>query len=110
MVGKAIAESRAAHVGGGLSGPQHPRDYGSPFRIEDIIVSDTDQEFRVRITRCESADYFRSIGMPEIGALLSCGVDFAVERMRCPDWKFARTQTLMMGADHCDFCWKRKSS
>lgn len=109
LVGSAVAEAWADHVAGGFTGSERPADMASPFSTEAIIVTDADDEYRVDMTRCESADYFRNKGMPEIGALLSCGVDFAVERLRCPDWDFSRTQTLMMGADRCDFCWKKKS-
>ena len=57
------------------------------------------------MTRCQFADYFRAIGEPEIGALLTCGVDFVNEAIQRPDWEFRRTQTLMKGAAYCDFRW-----
>ena len=53
--------------------------------------------------------YFRSIGEPEVGALLTCGVDFAVERRLRPEWEFRRTQTRMQGAPFCDFRWRRRA-
>ena len=53
---------------------------------------------------------FREIGEPEIGALLTCGVDFAVERRLRPDWDFERTQTRMQGASFCDFRWRRRAT
>lgn len=109
LVGTAVAEAWAEYAGSDFSGPELPSNVSSPFRTEMVIVTDSADEYRVKMTHCESADYFRSKGMPEIGALLSCGVDFAVERLRCPDWDFSRTQTLMMGADHCDFCWKKRT-
>jgi hypothetical protein len=46
---------------------------------------------------------------PEIGALLTCGVDFATQAKLRPDWEFARTQTLMKGASYCDFRWRLRS-
>jgi hypothetical protein len=61
------------------------------------------------MTSCQFADYFRKIGEPEIGALLTCGVDFAVERELRPGWSFQRTQTRMQGAPFCDFRWRRKA-
>ena len=37
----------------------------------------------------------RSIGAADVGALITCGVDFAAEAVLRPDWEFRRTQTLM---------------
>ena len=90
----------AAGPGGGSTGPG----------LTTHIATDTDTEFRRNITSCEFAEYFRSIGEPELGGLLTCGVDFAVERRTNPDWTFTRTQTLMLGADYCDFCWTRNDA
>ena len=108
LVGDAIAESWGDYYAGRLAGPEHPREMMTPFPLDQVIVTDSETEYRIHITRCDAADYFRGIGIPEIGSLLSCGVDHAMEKRRCPDWVFSRTQTLMMGADHCDFCWTRK--
>ena len=86
----------------------HPRGTAeNAFPVESEVVQDTDDMYAVNMTHCEFADYFRSIGEPEIGALLTCGVDFEMTRRFNPGWRLIRTQTLMMGADHCDFCWKR---
>jgi hypothetical protein len=89
----------------------HPRGIGdSPFPVERQVVGDTPTSFAVNMTRCRFADYFREIGEPEIGALLTCGVDFANEALQRPDWTFTRTQTLMQGAPHCDFRWQLTGS
>ena len=49
------------------------------------------------------AEYYRFIGEPKIGALMTVGVDYAAEELRRPEWDFERTQTRMQGALHCDF-------
>ena len=72
------------------------------FPVERTIVKDTDDAYTVNLTSCEFADYFRRIGDKEIGALITCGVDFAVERRMRPGWVFSRSQKLMQGASHCD--------
>ena len=47
-----------------------------------------------------------------MGALLTCGVDFATEAVLRPDWEFRRTQTIMGGAMNRPrfyahfLCWK----
>jgi hypothetical protein len=86
----------------------HPRsgDAARFFPVESLVVDDTETTFGVNMTGCRFAEYFRSVGEPEIGALLTCGVDFANEALQRPNWEFKRTQTLMQGATHCDFRWR----
>ncbi len=86
----------------------HPRNGNTDtvFPVESRVVDDTPTTFAVDMQTCQFAQYFRAIGEPEIGALLTCGVDFANEALQRPDWEFRRTQTLMQGADHCDFRWR----
>ena len=72
-----------------------------------MVVEDSDTAFSHNITGCAFADYFRAIGEPEIGALMTCGVDFAAEGRIRPDWEFKRSQTRMQGADFCDFRWRK---
>jgi hypothetical protein len=112
IVGAAIAESWAEFQASRAPGPSdHPAasDGGFEFPVESEVVEQTDDRYGVNMTACAFADYFRKIGAPEIGALLTCGVDFAVERRLRPDWDFQRTQTRMQGAPFCDFRWRRRS-
>ena len=89
----------------------HPRVAGDfDFPVESIIVRESDTEYGVDMQSCAFAEYFRSIGEPEIGALLTCAVDFEVEGRMRPDWSFKRTQTLMQGEHHCDFRWTKKAT
>lgn len=110
LVGDAIANAWADHVQAHSDTSDHPRGaVESPFPVERVIARDSADEYAVNMTRCGFADYFRSIGAADVGALLTCGVDYEVERRLRPDWTFTRTQTLMQGASHCDFCWRRKN-
>ncbi len=88
----------------------HPRagQADDEFPVIAEVVDDTDTRYSVNMVRCGFADYFRSIGEPQIGALLTCGVDFANEASLRPNWQFQRSQTLMQGATHCDFRWRLK--
>lgn len=113
IVGDAIAESWAEFTASRQpTQNSHPGKAGSAvdFPVESIIVTDTESQYGVDMTGCAFAEYFRKIGEPEIGALLTCGVDNAVERKLRPDWQFERSQTLMQGAPHCDFRWHKKVS
>ena len=97
----------------GFESDGHPageRDNSPEFPIEKHVVENSSDSYGHNITGCAFAAYFRSIGEPEIGALMTCGVDFAAEAHMRPSWEFSRTQTLMEGAPHCDFRWKRRTS
>lgn len=113
IVGKAIAESYADFVSTRIKDRNtHPVEtsQGFDYPVESEVVEHTDTSYFVNYTQCAFADYFRKIGEPEIGALLTCGMDFAVEKKLRPNWEFRRTQTLMQGAPYCDFRWKLKDS
>jgi len=47
------------------------------------------------------------LGEPELGFLLVCSADFIMAEGFGPDIKLTRTQTIMHGASHCDFRYKR---
>ena len=111
LVGEAIANSWADYMATRQQADSHPSAAGGmDFPVKEVVLKNTDDEYVVNMVQCDYAEYFRSIGEPEIGALMTCGVDFAVESRLRPAWDFSRSQTLMQGADHCDFCWKRKGS
>ena len=111
IVRRAIAESYAEFRAGRSSERNtHPgeSEAGIDFPVESETVEHTETSYGYNITSCAFADYFRKIGEPEIGALLTCGVDFAVEAKLRPNWEFQRTQTQMQGAEFCDFRWRLK--
>jgi L-2-amino-thiazoline-4-carboxylic acid hydrolase len=113
IVGRAIAESYAEWQGKAVSAQNlHPRDTDieEQFPVETEVVEDTDSTFAINMTRCRFAEYFRAIGAADVGALLTCGVDFAAEAVLRPDWEFRRSQTIMGGASHCDFRWRLRDS
>ena len=82
---------------------------GPSFPVQKTQVEHTDDAYGHNITGCAFADYFNSIGEPEIGALMTCRVDYAAESLMRPAWDFERTQTRMQGATHCDFRWRKRS-
>lgn len=115
IVGEAIAQNYVSWRNKlGFDADSHPgRDDAEgkkpAFPVEHEVVEDSDGAYGHNIVGCAFADYFRSIGEPEIGALMTCGVDFAAEAHMRPGWDFSRTQTLMQGAPCCDFRWKRRA-
>jgi hypothetical protein len=81
------------------------------FAREDALdyrVREQSQDaFEIDVTRCRYAEFYRELGEPELGFLLVCSVDFPMTEGLGPDIKLTRTQTVMQGASHCDFRYKR---
>jgi len=59
------------------------------------------------VTRCAYAEFYKALGEPELGFLLVCTADFATAEGFGPDVRLTRTQTIMQGASHCDFRYRR---
>jgi len=81
---------------------------GDALTMEILRVDDTAYDFDV--TRCRYAELYRALGIPELGAILSCGRDFALGDGFNPDLKLTRTQTIMDGAPRCDFRYRLEQS
>ncbi len=97
----------------GFEENSHPRveqEFYNGFPVAREVIDDTEETYGYNITGCEFGEYFRSIGELEIGALMTCGVDYAAEELIRPEWDFERTQTRMQGAPHCDFWWHKGTS
>jgi hypothetical protein len=58
------------------------------------------------ITSCRFAEFFRSLGEPELGALLVCWTDVDIADAGGGDVSFKRDQTLMQGGSCCTFRYK----
>ena len=58
------------------------------------------------ITSCRFAEFFRSLGETELGALLVCWTDVDIVDAGGSDVSFNRDQTLMQGGSCCTFRYK----
>ena len=79
---------------------------GGSLEIEPLRRNDRVLEFNV--TRCRYAEYFKELGLPELGALFHCARDYAMIEGFDPGIGLVRTQTIMEGAPHCDFRFAAK--
>ncbi len=70
------------------------------------ILEHTDTEFHFNVKRCRYADMYRSLGMEELGSILSCQRDYALIQGFNEEVELERTQTIMEGASHCDFRYR----
>jgi hypothetical protein len=92
-VGTAVASAFAAYAG------DDALDYTIIEQSKDAFVFD--------VTRCRYAEFYRELGEPELGFLLVCSADFDTAQGFGADIKLTRTQTIMQGASHCDFRYRR---
>lgn len=67
----------------------------------------TPETWAFNVTRCRYAELYRTLGIPELGATLSCNRDAALIEGFDPEVTFERTQTLMEGARYCDFRYRK---
>ncbi len=78
---------------------------GGALEIEMIEADDERLSFNV--TRCRFAEMYRALGLADLGASLSCERDFAVIQGFNPKFTLERSQTIMEGATHCDFRFRK---
>lgn len=71
--------------------------------LESEIRELTDEVFAFDVTRCRYAEMYRALGLEDLGATLSCNRDASLIEGFNPNVRFTRRQTIMSGADHCDF-------
>ena len=104
-----VAQSQGAEMAGALGANGLDTFAGSLDNwtkggaLEIDVVEQTDEIFAFNVTRCRYAEMYRALGIPELGALFSCNRDGTMVEGFNPAITFERTQTIMGGADHCDF-------
>jgi len=81
--------------------------YASEDALEYRVIEQSQDAFEIDVTGCRYAEFYKELGEPELGFLLVCGADFTTAEGFGPDIKLTRTQTIMQGASHCDFRYKR---
>jgi hypothetical protein len=77
--------------------------YGAGDALKYEVVKEAPDAFEVNVTECRYAQFYRKIGAPELGFLLTCSADFSHAEGFDPGVQLTRTQTIMQGASHCDF-------
>jgi hypothetical protein len=73
----------------------------------DVLEQDAER-YDFNVTRCRYAEMYRELGIPELGAVLSCNRDFSLIEGYNKDVELTRTQTLMDGAACCDFRYRTR--
>jgi hypothetical protein len=106
-----LAESQGAQLANAVGGCSlaHFERTLDRWQADDALRIDLQESsaerFAFNVTRCRYAEMYRELGIPELGAILSCNRDAALMDGFNPDVAFTRTQTIMGGATHCDFVY-----
>lgn len=79
---------------------------GDALEIE--VLEQTDEVLAFNVTRCRYAEMYEALGMRSLGRTLSCARDAAMVQGFSPEIELRRTQTIMEGATHCDFVYRRR--
>jgi len=72
------------------------------------VLELSNKKFSFNVFRCRYAEMYQHLGVPELGKMLSCDRDFALIEGFNPDIQLTRNQTIMEGAELCDFCFELK--
>lgn len=75
--------------------------------LEIDLIERSPDRLSFNVLRCRYAEMYRRLGLEELGATLSCQRDFALAEGFSSEIELERTQTLMQGATHCDFRFRR---
>lgn len=78
--------------------------------LESTVRELSDQVFAFDVTRCRYAEMYGALGLGELGATLSCDRDGSLIEGFNPNVTFTRTQTIMSGADSCDFRFELRAA
>ena len=83
--------------------------YARDEALDYEIIEQSQDVFAMDVTGCRYAEFYKELGEPELGFLLVCSADFDTAEGFDPDIRLTRTQTIMQGASHCDFRYRRES-
>ena len=71
--------------------------------LEIDILDKSSTRLNFNVTRCRYAELYESLGIKDIGAVLSCNRDFTLIEGFNPSARLERNQTIMAGAKCCTF-------
>ena len=83
------------------------RTFAAGDALDYEVLEQSPDAFEVNVTGCRYAQFYKELGAPELGFLLVCSSDFPMVEGFGSDIQLTRTQTIMQGASHCDFRYRR---
>jgi hypothetical protein len=83
------------------------RTYARDGALDYELVEQSEDAFAIDVKGCRYAEFYKALGEPELGFLLVCTAVFPTAEGFGADIELTRTQTIMQGASHCDFRYRR---
>lgn len=105
--GNAMREQVASDDLNAFASQWEPWFRGGALEIDEL--KRTEDAWHFNVTRCRYAELYKGLGMAELGGTLSCNRDAALIEGFSDEVELERKQTIMEGASHCDFRYRRKS-
>jgi hypothetical protein len=99
--GREMAEARRDSSLQSFAGTLEPWTRDGALALD--VRERTEERLSFDVTRCRYAEMYGALGIPELGAVLSCNRDAALIEGFNRDVRLVRTQTIMQGAPCCDF-------
>lgn len=78
--------------------------------IQTEVLELSHKKLSFNVFRCRYAEMYQHLGIPELGKMLSCDRDYALIEGFNPNIQLCRTQTIMEGAELCDFRFELQTS
>jgi hypothetical protein len=72
------------------------------------VMGETDDRLDFNVTRCGYAEFYRQLGLAELGYRIHCSRDHAAVAGFNDQLELSRSQTIMQGATCCDFRFRKK--
>ncbi len=96
---------RAVQVGDDslLAFSESAGDWRKGGALEIEVLEQNEARYSFNVTRCRYAEMYRSLGMADLGAVLSCNRDYSLVEGFNPEIELVRDQTIMKGAPCCTF-------
>ena len=75
--------------------------------LEVDVLAESETHLSFNVTRCRYAEFYRDLGLTDIGFHIHCKRDYAMIDGFNPGIELDRRQTLMEGANYCNFRYKK---
>ena len=74
------------------------------------VIDESDDRLDFNITRCGYAEFYKQLGLAELGYRIHCNRDHAAVAGFNDELELSRSQTIMQGAACCDFRFRKKTA
>jgi len=72
------------------------------------VMDETNDRLDFNVTRCGYAEFYKQLGLAELGYRIHCSRDHAAVAGFNDQLELSRSQTIMQGAPCCDFRFRKK--